>query len=143
MPKNTPMRRKDRKVTDEDAIRFILMNQEVLHLGLSDSDRIYVVPVNYAFTYEDGYLALYFHGAKAGLKYDILQEKPDVGFCIDGDQVVIPDEKDAGPLHHTLQVRHRKRACVHDPRERGGEEGSLPFYETLFAAGLGYQRCHG
>lgn len=24
MPKNTPMRRKDRKVTDEDAIRFIL-----------------------------------------------------------------------------------------------------------------------
>lgn len=69
MPKNTPMRRKDRKVTDEDAIRFILMNQEVLHLGLSDSDRIYVVPVNYAFTYEDGHLALYFHGAKAGLKY--------------------------------------------------------------------------
>lgn len=60
MPKNTPMRRKDRKVTDEDAIRFILMNQEVLHLGLSDSDRIYVVPVNYAFTYEDGHLALYF-----------------------------------------------------------------------------------
>ena len=49
MPKNTHMRRKDRKVTDEDAIRFILMNQEVLHLGLSDSDRIYVVPVNYAF----------------------------------------------------------------------------------------------
>ncbi len=96
MPKNTPMRRKDRKVTDEDAIRFILMNQEVLHLGLSDSDRIYVVPVNYAFTYKDGHLALYFHGAKAGLKYDILQEKPDVGFCIDGDQVVIPDEKDAG-----------------------------------------------
>lgn len=96
MPKNTLMRRKDRKVTDEDAIRFILMNQEVLHLGLSDSDRIYVVPVNYAFTYEDGHLALYFHGAKAGLKYEILQEKPDVGFCIDGDQMVISDEKDAG-----------------------------------------------
>jgi len=49
------MRRKDRKVTDEDAIRFLLMNQEVLHLGLSDSDRIYVVPVNYAFTYKDGH----------------------------------------------------------------------------------------
>ena len=56
MPKNTPMRRKDRKVTDEDAIRFILMNQEVLHLGLSDSDRIYVVPVNYDFTYKDWHL---------------------------------------------------------------------------------------
>lgn len=27
MPKNTPMRRKDRKVTDEDAIRFILMKK--------------------------------------------------------------------------------------------------------------------
>ena len=50
----------------------------------SDNDLISVSP------------ALYFHGAKAGLKYDILQEKPDVGFCIDGDQVVIPDEKDAG-----------------------------------------------
>ena len=32
------------------------MNQEVLHLGLSDNDRIYVVPVNYAFTYKDGHL---------------------------------------------------------------------------------------
>ena len=110
MPKNTPMRRKDRKVTDEDAIRFILMNQEVLHLGLSDSDRIYVVPVNYAFTYEDGHLALYFHGAKEGLKYDILQEKPDVGFCIDGDQMVIPDEKYAGRF---TMPEMRKRSMIH------------------------------
>ena len=58
----------------------------------SDNDLISVSP------------ALYFHGAKAGLKYDILQEKPDVGFCIDGDQVVIPDERDASRFttHYSL-----------------------------------------
>lgn len=143
MPKNTPMRRKDRKVTDEDAIRFILMNQEVLHLGLSDSDRIYVVPVNYAFTYEDGHLALYFHGAKAGLKYDILQEKPDVGFCIDGDQMVIPDEKDAGRFTtHYKSVVGSGRVSMIQEREEA-KKALSPFYETLFAAGLGHHGCHG
>ncbi len=95
MPKNTPMRRKDRLVTDEKWIRLMLSSQEVLHLGLYDDDRIYVVPVNYSYTLEDGKLTLYFHGAKAGLKHDILAKRPSVGFCIDGDAMVIPNEKSA------------------------------------------------
>ncbi len=95
MPKNTPMRRKDRLVTDEKWIRLMLSSQEVLHLGLYDEDRIYVVPVNYCYTLEDGKLTLYFHGAKAGLKHDILEKRPQVGFCIDGDAMVIPSEQTA------------------------------------------------
>ncbi len=95
MPKNTPMRRKDRLVTDEKWIRLMLSSQEVLHLGLYDEDRIYVVPVNYCYTLEDGKLTLYFHSAKAGLKHDILKKRPQVGFCIDGDAMVIPSEQTA------------------------------------------------
>lgn len=126
MPKNTPMRRKDRQVTDEDAIRFILMNQEVLHLGLPDSDRIYVVPVNYAFTYEGRHLALYFHGAKAGLKYDILKTNPQVGFCIDGDQVVIPDERDASRFTtHYKSVIGSGRVSMIQEREEAKKAFSL------------------
>ncbi len=95
MPKNTPMRRKDRLVTDEKWIRLMLSSQEVLHLGLYDDDRIYVVPVNYSYTLENGKLTLYFHGAQAGLKHDILAKRPQVGFCIDGDAMVFPSQESA------------------------------------------------
>lgn len=45
-----PMRRKDRLVTEEEDIRRILDACGILHLGLYDEGRIYVVPVNYSYT---------------------------------------------------------------------------------------------
>lgn len=73
----------------------------------SDNDLISVSP------------ALYFHGAKAGLKYDILQEKPDVGFCIDGDQVVIPDERDASRFttHYKSVIRSGRVSMIQERKE--------------------------
>ena len=50
----TEMRRKDRRVTDEALIDSILKECGVVRIGLYDEDRIYVVPVNYGYTYEDG-----------------------------------------------------------------------------------------
>lgn len=61
----TEMRRKDRRVTDEALIDSILKECGVVRIGLYDEDRIYVVPVNYGYTYEDGRLSIYFHGEEA------------------------------------------------------------------------------
>ncbi len=120
MPKNTPMRRTDRLVTDEKWIRLMLSSQEVLHLGLYDEDRIYVVPVNYSYTLENGKLTLYFHGGEDGLKYRILEERPQVGFCIDGDAMVIPNEKSPSAFtsHYKSLIGSGTVRRIEDPAEK-------------------------
>lgn len=55
------------------------------HLGLQDGDAPYVVPVNYGFAVEDGKRVLYFHGAGAGKKLDLLRRNPNAAFCVDLD----------------------------------------------------------
>lgn len=85
-----PMRRKDRLVTEEEDIRRILDACGILHLGLYDEGRIYVVPVNYSYTYEDGKLSLFFHGATAGLKKELIEKDSRAGFEMDTGEKVIP-----------------------------------------------------
>ena len=94
MSQTTPMRRKDRAITAEEDIRHILSTCSIVHLGLYDEDRIYVVPVNYAYTYEKEKLTLYFHGSQAGLKHDILAKRPQVGFEIDDGGTLVANDSD-------------------------------------------------
>lgn len=79
----TEMRRKDRRVTDEALIDSILKECGVVRIGLYDEDRIYVVPVNYGYTYEDGRLSIYFHGGRSGHRLDCICRNPKAGFVID------------------------------------------------------------
>ena len=73
------MRRKDRQITDLEAIRAILDKAKVLHLAMIDGARPYVVPMNY------GYVTLYLHGAKEGRKLDVLQQNDRVAFVLETD----------------------------------------------------------
>ena len=53
------MRRKDRQITDLEAIRAILDKAKVLHLAMIDGARPYVVPMNYGYALAAGRLTLY------------------------------------------------------------------------------------
>ena len=77
------MRRKDRQITEIEAIRAILDKAKVLHLAMIDGDRPYVVPLNYGYTLENGRLTLYLHGAKEGRKLDVLQQNDRVAFVLE------------------------------------------------------------
>ena len=79
------MRRKDRQITDETAIRAILDKAQVLHLAMIDGDRPYVVPLHYGYTLENGVLTLYLHSAKEGRKLDVLQKNARVAFELETD----------------------------------------------------------
>ena len=79
------MRRKDREITDETAIRAILDKAQVLHLAMIDGDRPYVVPLHYGYTLENGVLTLYLHSAKEGRKLDVLQKNARVAFVLETD----------------------------------------------------------
>ena len=60
-----------------------------------DDGDIYIVPVNYGFSYDEPY-SFYFHGAKAGRKYELAKKKPIVGFEIDGNYMLIGSEMACG-----------------------------------------------
>lgn len=46
------MRRNDREVTEETEIRKVLDECKIVHLGFQDGGRVFVVPVNYGYSYE-------------------------------------------------------------------------------------------
>lgn len=74
------MTRRERQVTDIDEIIKILDNSKVLHLGMVDGDEPYVVPMNYGYTFNNGKLTLWLHGARRGRKLDVMRANPKVFF---------------------------------------------------------------
>ena len=83
------MRRKDREVTDREAIRAILDKAKVLHLAMIDNGRPYVVPLHYGYTLDDDRLTLYLHSAKEGRKLDVLRKNDRVAFVLETDVSLI------------------------------------------------------
>ena len=73
------MRRKDKEITDTEAIVSIIRRSTVCRLGMSDDGQPYVIPMS--FGYQDG--AVYFHCAPEGRKIEILRKNPRV--CIEFD----------------------------------------------------------
>ena len=71
------MRRRDREVTEHSEIMHILDSGKVLHLGLVDQGRPYIVPMNYGYVFEGKKLVFYLHGALEGRKLDIIRNNSD------------------------------------------------------------------
>lgn len=86
------MRRKDREITDINQIISIIDSQDVIRLGLNTGEIPYIVPVNFAYTFNDGILNLYFHGARSGQKFDLLTSQEFCSFELDNQIRIVPDE---------------------------------------------------
>ena len=86
------MRRKERQITDVSQIKDFILSEQILRVGFQDKDDIYIVPVNYGFIIEDEKYVFYFHGAKAGRKYELAKLNPKVGFEIDGKYSLVDGE---------------------------------------------------
>lgn len=87
------MRRKDREVTDNEAILAIIEAADSCRLALVDDTGPvpvpYIVALNYGFEPAPGGLAMggtfWFHCAKTGRKLDLLARKPQVCIQLDCD----------------------------------------------------------
>ena len=64
------MRRSDRQITDESEIRDIVECARIVHLGMIDGTRPYVVPLHYGCEWHEDGLTLWCHGAREGRKID-------------------------------------------------------------------------
>ena len=98
------MRRNDREITEETEIRKVLDECKIVHLGFQDCGRVFVVPVNYGYSYEGGKLTVYFHGADAGLKRELAESNPVIGFEIDNGGIMGRAEKacDYTEYYHSI-----------------------------------------
>ena len=85
------MRRKDREITDTNIIETFIAKEQILRIAFYDKGDIYIVPINYGYTYDEQY-TFYFHGAKAGRKYELAKKTPSVGFEIDGSYALVEGE---------------------------------------------------
>ena len=77
------MRRKDREITDRQAIIKIIESCQCCRIGFQDNGEVYIVPLNFGFEYDEKRYVLYFHGAKEGRKIDLIAKNPFVGFEMD------------------------------------------------------------
>lgn len=77
------MRRKDREITDKQKIDEIIRGCHCCRLGFCDQGEAYIVPLNFGFQATETGGIFYFHGARAGRKYQLLQENPAVAFQLD------------------------------------------------------------
>ena len=77
------MRRSDREVTDFNDITGILSRSDTIRLGLRGSPYPYIVPLSFGFETKDGHISIYFHGAKEGLKHELI--RADNRVCVEAD----------------------------------------------------------
>ena len=83
------MRRKDKLVTDINALHGVIRQAHVCRLALVDGDWPYVVPMSFGF---DG-TYLYLHAAKEGRKLDILRKNNHVCVEFEQDVALVPGRK--------------------------------------------------
>ncbi len=77
------MRKADREIKQFDEIVDLLARCDTIRLGISDEFAPYIVPLSFGFEVLEGKLAVYFHGAKAGRKAELLRSLPRV--CVEAD----------------------------------------------------------
>ncbi len=77
------MRRKEREVSEFEEIYDILKRCHTLRIGFAGEEYPYVVPVSFGVCRDGERVTIYFHGAKAGYKVDLIHKNPRV--CIEGD----------------------------------------------------------
>ena len=82
MSKGAQMRRADKEITDRSELERLLDDAFVLHLGLVDDGRPYVVPLNFGREGD----ALYVHGAAEGRKLRCLAAQPAV--CVEVERLI-------------------------------------------------------
>ena len=87
------MRRKDREVTDLARIKEIINESEVIRVGYYDNGEVYIVPVNFGYTEENGSYTFYFHGANAGRKYELSKNGCGVGFEMESSSKIILNDE--------------------------------------------------
>ena len=113
------MRRRDREVTDPAEIRGILDTADVIRIGMHDGEGIYIVPMNYGYTFAEGKLLFYVHGSLEGKKWDLIRQNGQVAFEIDCDHEAIEGKLPCQYGYaYACMMGNGRAEIVDDPEEK-------------------------
>ncbi len=77
------MRKAAREITELSEIAEVLSRCDTMRIGICDAGEVYIVPLSFGYEVLEGKIAVYFHGAKAGRKAELLKSLPRV--CVEAD----------------------------------------------------------
>jgi nitroimidazol reductase NimA-like FMN-containing flavoprotein (pyridoxamine 5'-phosphate oxidase superfamily) len=139
------MRRKDREVSEREALLEILASNTVCRLGLAVDNRPYIVPLNFGYTWGgDEPLRLYFHCAREGLKLDMLTQNNLACFEMDSEHKLLPGREPCDQCFayasiigwgrvRLLEQAEEKRHALHKLMEHQAGPGTYAFSEADIA----------
>lgn len=109
------MRRSEKKITDESALKAVIQQSLVCRLGLSDGCQPYVVPLS--FGYEDGFL--YFHAAHEGRKIEMIRRNDRVCFEFDVNAEIVEGQEACGwSMRYRSVIGFGKAVILDDIEEK-------------------------
>ena len=125
------MRRKDREITDSDTIISIIDECDIIRIGLSDGEYPYIVPVNFAYSIEDGTIVFYIHGAMAGRKYGLMRHNGQCSFEMDVPIKIecIPAQKDVTMRYKSVMGKATISFLENEAKERAVDSIIMNRYE--------------
>lgn len=113
------MRRRDRELTELSDMISVLDQCKVVRVGMHDGKKIYVLPLNFGYTFEGEKLVLYLHCGKEGKKLDLLRENPYVFIEMDCEHQLIEGRKPCqyGYLYASI-MGEGTAEIIDDPKEK-------------------------
>ncbi|MCI8292490.1 MAG: pyridoxamine 5'-phosphate oxidase family protein [Hespellia sp.] len=113
------MRRRDREIESREEFLHVLDTCESMCVGMHDGDGIYMIPMNYGYTWEEDQLVFYIHGAVEGKKLDLIRENADVAFELNCDNELIEGRLPCQYGYRYSCITGKGRAeVVQDPQEK-------------------------
>ena len=119
------MRRKDRAVTDEEAMALLIKSEYGVLSTTSKNGKPYGVPLNFCIIDH----SIYFHCAVEGRKIDNILQNKNVSFCVVGFTEVLPGE--FGTKFESVIVSGEAKE-VFDAKKQNALEGFLHKYSPEF-----------
>lgn len=74
------MRRSEREIKDRDEILEVMKKCDSCSVAFFDGNYPYVIPMNFGIANRDNKVSLYFHGAAAGKKLELIRKNNKVAF---------------------------------------------------------------
>lgn len=131
LERNHTMRRKDRELTDIAMIEKIVSGCHCCRLGFQDKEKVYIVPLNFGYTLENGKWTFYFHGAREGRKMDVISKNPYAGFELDTNYS-LKEGKNACSYSARFQsvIGGGKISLIDDPAEKKAALQAIMYHNT-------------
>jgi Predicted flavin-nucleotide-binding protein len=113
------MRRRDREIESTNELLAVIDACQVMRIGMYDEDGVYILPMNFGYTFEDDKLTFYIHGALEGKKLDLIKQNHKVGFELDCDHKLIEGKVACQyGFHYSSIVGKGIAKVITDPQEK-------------------------